>query len=795
MNYVLKIIARLTAGWPDERRRKLEEFLRFCVVGVIAAGLHYGIYYGLQFYINVNVAYTVGYLISLVCNFFLTSYLTFRTVPSFRKAVGFGGSHLVNYLLHIFLFNGFLQLGVSRALAPLLVLAIAVPTNFVLLSFVFHRKKQMKNHVLQSSRQNPKSVWAVWPALLSNLLLVYVGFALCRLLFFVMNRSYYPDMTLTHFGELFQGGLMFDTSAIVYTNALYILGLLLPLHWKENRGYHRFLKGLFVITNSLVVIMNLMDTVYFTYTNKRTTSSVFSQFSNEDNLARIVGIELLNHWYLVLLAGLFVYAFIRLYRMPQVDIRRPLWRYYVLYTGSLLICIPFCVFGMRGGIGGDVRPITISNANQYVNRPVETAIVLNTPFSIYRTLGKKPFAVPAYFRDETEAAQYFTPIHIPADSVEFRPKNVVVFIMESFGKEYIGALNRQPDGGTYQSYTPFLDSLITHSMVFDYSFANGRASIDGMPSALSGIPMFVEAFFLTPASLNRLSSISGELKHKGYYTAFFHGARRGSMGFQAFARSAGYQDYFGREDYGNDADFDGNWAIWDEEFFQYYADQISTFPEPFSVGLFSATSHHPFNIPDRYRTVFPEGPLPIHKCIRYSDHALKRFFEKASRQPWFKNTLFVITADHTNQTEHPEYQTELGVYSVPVIFYTPDGELTGRRPGIAQQIDIMPTVLGYLGYDRPYVTFGCDLIHTPADQTFAVNYQNGVYQYLKGDYMIQFDGQKTVAVYAFKTDSLLRHNLLSELPAHVWVELELELKSMIQQYMDRMNSDRLTFEP
>ena len=387
----------------------------------------------------------------------------------------------------------------------------------------------------------------------------------------------------------------------------------------------------------------------------------------------------------------------------------------------------------------------------------------------------------------------FTPVFQPADSIRFQPKNVVVFILESFGKEYFGAFNKTLEDGKYKGYTPFLDSLVSKSLVFEYSYANGRASIDGMPSVLSGIPMFVEPFFLTPASLNKLSSVGGELKKKGYYTAFFHGARDGSMGFQAYARSVGYSDYFGREEYNNDADFDGNWAIWDEEFLQFYADKISGFPEPFSVGIFTATSHHPFNIPERYKDVYPEGSLPIHKCIRYSDHALERFFEKASKEPWFNNTLFVLTADHTNATEHPEYQTEIGLFSVPIIFYTPNGDVQGYRSDvIAQQIDIMPTVLGYLGYDRPFVSFGCDLIHTPAEETYAVNYTNGTYQFLKGDYLLQFDGEKTKAVYRFKTDIFLKENLVGQVPEQE--SMENELKAMIQQYMERMNGDKMTIE-
>ncbi len=638
-----------------------------------------------------------------------------------------------------------------------------------------------------------KSLLSASIALFFNLLLIYISFTMCRLIFLWVNHSYFTDLTWNHFKEMYAGGLIFDTSAILYTNALYILLMLFPFHYKESNIYHTIVKWIFIVTNMLCIIMNLMDTVYFQYTNRRTTSSVFNQFSNEDNIARIIGIELLHHWYLVLLAAGFCYALIKFYRKPNVDPQGNLVPYYISYTLLLLICIPFCVFGMRGGIGGDVRPITISNANQYVNRPVETAIVLNTPFSIYRTLGKKPFVVPSYYKDSKEMEKYFDPVHHPIDSIQFRPKNVVVFILESFGKEYFGAFNKTLEAGKYKGYTPFLDSLIQRSLVYEYSYANGRASIDGMPSVLSGIPMFVEPFFLTPASLNNLSSVGGELKKKGYYTAFFHGARDGSMGFQAYSRSVGYSDYFGREEYNNDADFDGNWAIWDEEFLQFYADKISGFPEPFSVGIFTATSHHPFNIPERYKDVYAEGSLPIHKCIRYSDHALERFFEKASKEPWFENTLFVLTADHTNATEHPEYQTELGFFSVPIIFYSPKGDLQGYRSDvIAQQIDIMPTILGYLGYDKPYVSFGCDLLHTPPTETYAVNYINNIYQFLKGDYLLQFDGEKTLAVYRFKTDIFLKDNLIGKVPEQE--SMEHELKAMIQQYMERMNGDKMIIE-
>ncbi|MCC8145019.1 MAG: sulfatase-like hydrolase/transferase [Bacteroidales bacterium] len=622
-------------------------------------------------------------------------------------------------------------------------------------------------------------------SVLYNLLLAYILFFFSRILFYWINYSYFTDISFSDLCLIFKVVFLFDNSAILYLNIIYIFLMLFPFHKKETKGYQQFVKGLFVTTNSIGLIMNLMDTVYFQYTNRRTTASVFNEFSNEGNIASIIGTESVNHWYLILIGIGFIFLLYKFYKKPSAAPPFNLGLYYIVSTLVLLLAIPLCIWGMRGGIGAAVRPITISNANQYVRKPIETALVLNTPFSVLRTIGKKPFIVPAYLKDEAVMEKIYTPLHLPSDTTKFKPLNVVVLIMESFGKEYIGALN----GEEYDSYTPFLDSLIEESLTFEYSFANGRKSIDGMPSIVSGIPMFVEPFFLVPASLNDVSGLGGELRKKGYYTAFFHGAKNGSMGFEAYAKTSGYTDYFGRTEYNNDKDFDGKWAIWDEEFLQFFADKLSGFQQPFSVAFFSATSHHPYVIPERYKNVFPEGSLPIHKCVRYSDYSLKRFFERISKEEWFENTVFVITADHTNQTEYPEYQTESGVFAVPVIFYHPGSDLRGHRPGISQQIDIMPTVLSYLGYDNPYITFGCDLLTTPPEKTFAVNYINGIYQYFKGDYLLHFDGEKPVALYKFTSDILLQQNLLNTLD--IQSEMEVELKAIIQQYMLRMNGNQI----
>ena len=627
-------------------------------------------------------------------------------------------------------------------------------------------------------------------AVLWNLLLVYFVYQIARLEYYVENRDY-----LSYTWDIFQGGLLFDTSAILYTNALYVVMMLFPLHWKENKIYHKVCQWLFVVVNSITFAINLADSVYFRYTMRRTTTTVFEEFSNEGNLGSIIGTEFLNHWYLVLLFALVVFLLWRCYVEPSINSHSmKWWRYDVACLLSLLLFAPFCVAGMRGGFTTAVRPITISNANQYASRPVDAALALNTPFALIRSIGKNVFVVPHYFSDEKALASMYTPIHTPNDSAAVVKKNVVVLIVESFGREYIGALNKDLEGGKYKGYTPYVDALIGKSTTFQYSFCNGRKSIDGMPSVLSSIPMFVEPFILTPSSMNDYTGLAGILGQEGYETAFFHGAQNGSMGFQAFAQKTGFKHYFGRTEYeaakGTD-DFDGTWAIWDEPFLQYYAEEMGKMKQPFMTAVFTASSHHPFVIPEQYKQQFPEGKLEIQKCIRYTDMAIGKFFETASKQPWFENTIFVLTSDHTNMSDHDYYQTDLGGFCSPIIIYEPshpEGQVIDK---IAQHIDILPTVLGMLGYQKPYFGFGIDLLNTPSEDTWAVNYLSGIYQYVRNGYVLQFDGQKTKGIYSL-SDSLMQQNLIHQ-PSVVshQSQMERELKAIIQQYMERMTQNRL----
>ena len=262
-----------------------------------------------------------------------------------------------------------------------------------------------------------QSPLAPFVALLANLLLAFGLYIVARIEFLFENYNYFcAVLSPARLWRLFCGGYMFDRSAIFYTNALYVVMMLFPLWLKETPLYHKVCKWLFVVVNSLTLIINLGDSVYFPYTLRRTTTTVFSEFKNENNLGDVFWGELLEHWYLVLLAALLIFLLCKLYVTSKVRAEQYVSvKQCVAYSGVQLLLLvaftPIVIGACRGGLSGDIRPITISNANEYVDRPTECALVLNTPFALIRTIGKSVFVVPDYFKTQEEAEKVFTPIH------------------------------------------------------------------------------------------------------------------------------------------------------------------------------------------------------------------------------------------------------------------------------------------------------------------------------------------------------------------------------------------------
>lgn len=618
------------------------------------------------------------------------------------------------------------------------------------------------------------------------LLLLY---SCCRILFYIFNYSYFSDLSFGSFIYLLIAGLRFDLSVIVLSNCLFFLAYLFPAGFRENKGYRVFLKTLFTVVNSVAMLANCIDLAYFRFTLKRTTADALHFFGGKmgNDLGTLLPVFLKDYWYIFLLWILFTFLLLFFYKRIENKRLKLAWtqKEFSREKNIFFLFIPIAVVAYRGGV--QLKPISAIDAGEYTNVKY-IPLVTSTPFTLIKTLDVPAIQPVTYFSDAQEMKRYYNPVKEPRPG-DFRKKNVFIIILESFSKEYVGALNKRPQG-----YTPFLDSLIRESLTFTNAYANAKRSIEGIPAVVAGIPSWMfEPYITSTYGSNQINSLPNLLKQQGYYSAFFHGGTNGTMGFDAFANLAGYDSYYGRKEYNNEKDFDGNWGIWDEEFLQYVSKTMSEKKQPFLATVFTLSSHHPFAIPAKHAGKFKAGPLPIQISVRYTDYALRQFFESAKKTSWFNNTLFVLVADHTSISEDPFYTNKVGNNAIPIIFYAGDRSLKSMDSTLIQQIDIMPSVLDYLHYPKAYFGFG-NSVFDSTQSHYAFSYSDDTYQLIENKYSFVFNGKKAVELYDLSKDSLLQTNLIGSDTAPVRA-MEQKTKAIIQTYQQALINNQMQLNP
>ena len=353
----------------------------------------------------------------------------------------------------------------------------------------------------------------------------------------------------------------------------------------------------------------------------------------------------------------------------------------------------------------------------------------------------KPLVVEKDFMPQEEADRMWPVVHRYGDTtlIPHRP-NVAIIILESFSAAYSGRLN-----GTGEGYMPFLDSLMGQSLWYSRAYANGRRSIDGIPAVVASMPkMMEEAFIESPYATRPITALPGLLGAEGYATSFFHGGHNGTMGFDAFARSAGFDTYVGRDQYPDPKDDDGVWGIRDRPFLQFWARQMEGERQPFLSCLFTLSTHHPYKLPEADAKRFAGGELAIMPTLRYADDALRRFFTTARTMPWFRNTLFIITADHTADLLR-QGETSGSAYDhwVPLCYYMPGRLAPRHETRVTQQIDILPTVLDLIGYPKPFFAFGSSSLRNEQIPA-AVSESNATWLIVGDHAQLRTDGDRVL---------------------------------------------------
>ena len=617
--------------------------------------------------------------------------------------------------------------------------------------------------------------------------LVFILFMISRWLFIYFNSDLIKVETLSEILRLSYYGLKFDLVSIIYLQAIFIIMFFLPGRPISNLWYNKTLSFFYFFGSFIGLGLNFVDFAYYRFNLTRINAQFFESIENEDNKFNLILHFSFEYIHLIILYFFVVIIWIYTYRLIKVKLTKRKFDILNLIKSSLifLIVMFLCVGGVRGDYKKSTRPITLIHAMENVNIPQHADVILNSPFTVIRTLGKTNFKSTNIFT-KNEIKKIVKPIKFYPNkgNINIKP-NVMIFILESMGREYWGSLNSKKNIPNYKGYTPFLDSLANHSLRFPNFYANSRKSIHGMPAILAGIPSFETAYTSSAYSNQPVESIVSVTKELGYTTSFFHGASNGSMGFLGFSKTLGFDNYYGKDEFDNDLEFDGYWGIWDEPFFQFTKEKIDNTKQPFLTTLFSVTSHEPYIIPEKYEGFFDKGYVPMHKVVGYTDYALKNFFDEAKKESWFDNTIFIFTADHGNQTYYSYYEKIINRFANPLMIYWPKGNLNGVSLKLGQHMDIFPTIVDLIGYDKPFRSWGKSLISDTETDSFVVNYfGGGSYFMMNEDYTVVSNGEKITGFYN-SNDRGLENNLIN-MPNTDMENLALKFQVFLEDYMNRV---------
>ncbi len=608
-------------------------------------------------------------------------------------------------------------------------------------------------------------------------------FLLCRLVFLIYNYHYFSAYPITSILSTFIYGLRFDISTVLYLNVLLFILHILPFNFRNTPWYQRLLLFVFVAFNTIALTFEMGDTANYKFAHKRLTSEFFGVLDDfNDQLFSY----LITFWYFIVICILVIWGIARLYNyftaLKETSTQKTKTQILFMMPAIMLFWI-----GIHGGFQEPkISPVT---SLKYVDAPL-SPLVYNTCFSLGTSLEYRILQPKNFFTNEEELKQHFSLLHCyTKDTIAQKRMNVVLIVLESFSRYFVQSLSHEEE-----TCTPFLDSLINTKMAYVAAngFANARHSHEGNAAILTSIPsLMIDPFMTSVYRENNVNSFGTILKNYGYQTAYFHAAKNGSMKLDDFTKKCGFDAYFGKNEYPNQNDFDGNWGIFDDKFFPFFAKKINGFNKPFVATIFNLSTHFPYVMPAEYRKLFPEDKSkdPELAMIRYTDYVLRDFFESIKNEPYYKNTLFVISADHTYD-ELSKNGTYLSKFSIPILFFSPTDTILKKQIEFPiQQVDIMPSILDYLHVPDSFKSFGTSIFDLQAPH-FAFNYEQGLYQITEDNAMLQFNGTDAIGFFDLTTDPFQKNNCLNSKDSRI-EKLTKRIKAVIQTYNNAMIKNSL----
>jgi hypothetical protein len=272
--------------------------------------------------------------------------------------------------------------------------------------------------------------------------------------------------------------------------------------------------------------------------------------------------------------------------------------------------------------------------------------------------------------------------------------NIVLFILESWTADVVAPL------GGEQGITPFFGDLVREGVLCTDFYANGTRSAYGLAAVLAGYPSPPDRSILRqPLKMERLPTLAGTLKASGYATQYHYGGDARFDDVIALVRHSNFEVIVDRESF-DKKDLGSRWGAQDEALFDRVINDLKGERTPFFSAMFTISTHEPFEVP--MAPVYRGGEAALFKnAVRYSDRCLRHFFERARKEPWYNNTLFVFVADHGHYLPlHRNVDFVPERYHVPLLLY---GDVLKREyrgtmmTRTASQVDIAATILAQLG--------------------------------------------------------------------------------------------------
>lgn len=635
--------------------------------------------------------------------------------------------------------------------------------------------------------------------------LFFIG--LTRPIFYFINQELIGDVDPSRWLIITLAGARFDLSAVVWLNLPFLAMRLFPFSLALSRKWIAAADIYFFIVNSLAILLNLADCALFRYVGARMRFDSLVGWLSEGNVTGILLSYLPSCWGIFLLAALMITLFIWTARRLRIKgglitgktpLATGILRFWVLAVAAI-----FAVFASRGVIKG--HPLKIGDAIGACADMRQVPLAQSTPFCIIRTIGKgtDEIKVLEFFRDN-ELAAMRPSVHNDgkpsAAGSHTQRKNIFVIVMESGGAVWGDLTNVYPHGRP-QRLMPFLDSIASHSLRVRHIFAAGKGTIDGMTTIFGGFPAVSPFMFMTsPYARNRIDSPARLLREDGYSTKFYLGSEPGSCNIDQFLKLSGFSAVTSVNDYPGGNDRDKAWGIFDHAVASFAAHDLSSLPQPFFAGWLTLNPHMPFNVPVHWNaTGYKSAEGTASRAAEYVDRSLRNFFATASKEPWYKNTIFIITSDHgTRDLKGTPHDTPWIQPHILFIAYTPDGSLPQLEISdrVMSQHDIAPTLLGLAGYNKPYFALGSDVLSRDKYAPYAISMTGGGVQVYSLRYMIMLtpDLSRTEAVYDIVSDPT------ASKPLTLYDRAETErmtrwARAFMQDYTKRLTQGRLSLHP